>query len=347
MSAVDLLGRGGGAPAVNQMSRAQKAAAVLLAVGPEASAGILSHLNEHEVEALALEVATLGELRPEIMAVVLQEFHTEAMAHSSLVSGGEEHARALLRQWRGDEGDEIVDRLLAAVRTTPFAFLRSRQPAELVQHVRDEHPQTVALILAHLPSRFSASVLAGLDPELQAEVALRVATMDATSPEVVARVEAALQARLGGGNRQARSEQGGVKELAAILNNSDRGTERAILGSLENSNAELADEIRRLMFVFEDITTLDDRAVQQVLRFVEGKTLALALKGVKTDVKDVILRNLSERATETLNEEMELLGPTRVKDVEAAQSDIVRQIRRLEEEGTIVVNRGGEGGFIE
>ncbi len=342
---VDLLSRA----AVAGLSRSQKAAAVVIAVGPEAAAGVLGHLSEVEVEALALEVATLGEVGPEVLAGILEEFRTEAVAHSSLVSGGEAHARAMLREWRGDEGDEIVDRLLATVRTTPFAFLRSRQPAELVQHVRDEHPQTVALILAHLPAKFSAAVLAGLDADRQAEVARRVATMEAATPEVVARVEAALQARLGGHQRGQRASEasGGVKELADMLNNSDRGTERAILGTLEVSDPQLADEVRRLMFVFEDITTLDDRAVQQVLRHVEGRTLALALKGVRQEVRDVIVRNLSERARETLAEDVELLGPVRVKDVEAAQSDIVRQIRRLEDDGTIVIDRGGEGGFVE
>jgi len=346
---MDLLNRSvPAAPAGQTLSRSQKAAAVLLAVGPELASGVLGHLAEHEVEHLTLEVATLGELTPATVASVLEEFRTEAAAHAQLVSGGEDHARALLRQLRGDEGDEIVDRLLATVRTTPFAFLRSRQPGEVIQHIRDEHPQTVALILAHLPTRFAASVLAGLDPDLQADVALRVATMDATTPEVVARVEAALQARLGGGSqRVTRNAQGGVKDLASILNNSDRGTERAILGALERSDAELADEIRRLMFVFEDITTLDDRAIQQVLRHVEGRTLALALKGVRPDVKDAIIRNLSERAREALAEDMELLGPTRVKDVEGAQSDIVRVIRKLEEDGTIVVSREGEGALVE
>jgi flagellar motor switch protein FliG len=341
---VDLLARSGAAGALR---RAQKAAAVLLAVGPEAAAGVLAHFNEVEVESLALEVATLGQLQPEIVTAVLEEFHTEAVAQAELISGGEDHARTLLRQWRGSEGDEIVDRLLANVRTAPFSFLRYREPTELVQHLADEHPQTVALILAHLPAKFSAAVLAGLEPDFQADVALRIATMDSTSPEVVARVEAALQARLGEATRGDRSERGGVAELAAMLNNSDRGTERAILGMLEVSDPELAEEVRGLMFVFEDITTLDDRAVQEVLRGVEGRTLALALKGVRPDVKDTVLRNLSERARETLREDSELLGPVRLADVEAAQSEIVRCIRKLEEAGTIVISRGNDGDFVE
>jgi flagellar motor switch protein FliG len=329
------------------LTRAQKAAAVLIAIGPDAASGLLGHLSEVEVESIAYEVATLGELGPEVVSSVLQEFHQEAIAHSHIVSGGEEHARALLRRWRGSEGDEIVDRLLATVRTTPFAFLRGHEPGQLVSHLADEHPQTIALILAHLPAKFSAAVLGGLDPDMQAEVALRIATMESTSPEVVARVEAALQARLGEAKRGDRTERGGVKELAAMLNNTDRGTERAILGTLEVSSPDIAEEVRGLMFVFEDITTLDDRAVQEVLRSVEGKKLALALKGVRPDVRETVVRNLSERARESLQEEIELLGPTRLKDVEAAQSEIVRHIRKLEQAGTLVISRSGEGDFVD
>jgi len=332
---------------VSQRTRAQKAAAVLLAVGPDAAAGVLGHLSEAEVEQVALEVATLGDVAGDEVQAILEEFYAEAIAHQHLVSGGERHAREMLRRLRGAEGDDIVDRLLATVQTTPFQFLRVHEPVEVLRHLRDEHPQTLALILAHLPARFAAQILGGLEPEVQAEVAMRVANLDATSPEVVARVEAALRERLGSLERSRLDERGGVRELAALLNHSDRGTERAILGNLESADPELAEEVRALMFVFEDIVTLDDRAVQQVLRQVDVKRLALALKGVSSDVRETVLRNLSERARESLVEESELLGPTRVREVEEAQSEVVRIIRRLDEAGAIVINRGNDGELIE
>jgi flagellar motor switch protein FliG len=343
---LDLAPRPSSSPA-RQLNRAQKAAAILIAVGPELAAGVLKELNDVEVESLALEVATLGNLAPEVLEAVLGEFQQEAVAHSHLLSGGEEHARAMLRQWKGDEGDEIIDRLLASVTTTPFHFLRMHEPTSLVQHLRDEHPQTIALILAHLPAKFAASVLSGFEPAQQAEVAVRVAAMGPTAPEVLRRVEAALQARLGEAKRGMRSDHSGVKELAAMLNNSDRGTERAILSALEVTDPKLAETIRSLMFVFEDLVTLDDRAVQEVLRSVDIQSLGLALKGVRTDVKECVMRNLSERALQSLTEEIELLGPVRVADVEAAQVEIVRQVRILEEAGSIVVARAGEGDVLE
>lgn len=328
-------------------TRAQKAAAVLLAVGPDKAATVLNHLNEAEVEQVTLEVATLGDIGGEELRAILEGFQAEVIAHQHLVSGGERHARDMLRRLRGTQGDEIVDRLLATVHTAPFHFLRGHEPGEVIRHLRDEHPQTLALILAHLPAKFGSQVLSGLEPEVQAEVAMRVATLDRTSPDVVARVEAALQDRLGALQRGRMEERGGVKELAALLNHSDRGTERAILGTLESTDPELAEQVRTLMFVFEDVVSLDDRAVQEILRQVDMKQLALALKGVPAEVAAVVHRNLSERAQATLDEEVELLGPVRVRDVEEAQTEIVRTIRRLDEEGAIMISRSTDGEFIE
>lgn len=341
----DLMTRSSASP--QAFSRAQKAAAVLLAVGPEIAATVLNHLTDAEVEQVAIEVATLGDVDSERLHTILEEFHAEALAHQHLVSGGERHARDMLRRLMGAKGDDVVDRLLATVHTAPFNFLRGHEPIEVLRHLRDEHPQTVALILAHLPAKFAAQVLAGLEPEVQTEVAMRVATLDRTSPEVVTRVEAALQERLGALQGARLDERGGVRELAAVLNNTDRGTERAILASLEASDPQLAEQVRALMFVFEDIVLLDDRAVQEVLRQVDTARLALALKGVSDDVREIVQRNLSERARESLVEESELLGPTRVRDVEEAQSEVVRVIRRLDEEGAIVISRGNDGEFVE
>jgi flagellar motor switch protein FliG len=330
---------------VGQMTRAQKAAAVLLSVGPEVAGKVLQHLSPPEVEQVALEIATLGDIPSERLIQVLQEFKTEAIAHQQLISGGERHARELMRRIHGSKADEIVDRLLATVQTSPFHFLRLHEPQVVVQHLRDEQPQTIALILAHLPAKFAAGIMSGLDPEVQGEIARRVATLDAAAPETVRRIEAALHERFGNVQRQDR-RQGGVKELADLLNQADRGTERAILSSLEETDPELADEVRALMFVFEDIVLLDDRAIQEVLRQIETPKLALALKGVPSEVQNAIERNLSERARESLVEEVELLGPVRIRDVETSQTEIVRRIRALEEAGTIMINRGGDGEFI-
>jgi flagellar motor switch protein FliG len=331
-----------------ELTQAQKAAAVLLVVGPETANAILELMPEGDVERVALEIATLGEIAPTQMQAVLEEFYTEALVHQQLVSGGERHAREMLRRWRGDEADDIVDRLLATVRTTPFNFLRFHEASEIVEQLREEHPQTVALVLAHLPTRLGAQILGGLEPHQQGEVALRVATMSGAATEVVARVEDALEARIGGRFQRggSRDDKDGTRELANMLNNSDRGTERAILGSLEATDPELAEEVRALMFVFEDIVTLDDRSVQEVLRQVEPVRLALALKAVADEVRDTIMRNLSDRAREALVEEIDLLGPTRVRDVEAAQSEVVRTIRQMEEAGQIVIQRGEDGEMV-
>jgi flagellar motor switch protein FliG len=260
---------------------------VLLSVGPDLAGKVLQHLSPPEVEQVALEIATLGDIAPDHLTGILEEFKTEALAHQQLISGGETHARELMRRIHGSKADEIVDRLLATVQTSPFHFLRLHEPQVVVQHLRDEQPQTIALILAHLPAKFAAGVMSGLDPDVQGEVARRVATLDGAAPETVRRIEAALHERFGNVQRQ-QQRQGGVKELADLLNQADRGTERAILSSLEESDPELADEVRALMFVFEDIILLDDRAIQEVMRQVETPKLALAVKGVPSEVNDAI-----------------------------------------------------------
>ena len=331
---------------IDELTRAQRAAVVTVVLGPEAAAPILEHLSDAEVEQLALEVATLGEVPAEEVRRILEEFYEDAVAHRELVQGGVLHARRLLRQWRGDHGEDIIDRLIATVQIAPFNFLRHHDPDQLVQYLQEEHPQTIALVLAHLPPKNAAGVLAGLEPDVQREVAHRIATMDRTSPEVIERVEAAMQTRLGAARSPEEfTKKGGVRDLASMLNNSDRGTERAILNDLDTSNPELAEQVRALMFVFEDIVSLDDRQIQTILRRVDMKQLALAMKGVRADVREAILRNMSERAALTLTEELELMGPVRVRDVEAAQSEVVRVVRQLEDDGEIIITRGE--GMIE
>ena len=333
--------------ASSQLSRSQKAAAVLLALGTEKASKVMAHMTEGEVEQVAVEIAQLGQLDAHQTNDILDEFRTEALAAQYLVSGGTEHARTLLRTLRGSAADDILDRLLASFRSNPFHFLQMHDPQEVLQHLREENPQTLALILSHLPTRFGAQILSGLEPALQADVAWRIAALERTSPEVVARVEQSLQRRLGDVRRRDNTARGGVRELAALLNSSDRATERAILNELEMSNPEMAEAVRALMFVFEDIVGIDDRAVQEVLRQVDLKRLAYAMKGVPDAVADKVLSNLSERARETLVEEIELLGPTPLREVEQAQTEVVALIRRLEEEGTITTARGGDDGLVE
>lgn len=325
-----------------ELSRAQKAAAVMLSLPREKAAKIMSHLSEFDVEQLTLEIATLRRIPPAELQMIMEEFHAEAVASEHLVSGGVDFARDLLREVHGSAADDIVDRLLASVRTTPFHFLQVHEPGEVLQHLRDEHPQTLALILSHLPTRFASQLLSGFDEQLQGDIARRIATLGRTSPDVVMKVERALGRRFGDVRRRSDSSAGGVKELANLLNQSDRSTERAILSSLDAKDPELAEEVRALMFVFEDIAQLDDRNMQEVLRQVESKTLALAMKGVADEVTEHITGNLSERGRIALEEEAELLGPTPKRDVEAAQTEVVQIIRRLEEEGTIVLHRGAE-----
>ena len=328
------------------LNRSQKAAAVLLSVGSERAAKVLAHLDEEEVEQLTVEIATLGDISRNQLEGVLGEFHDEALAHAQLVSGGEKQARELLRRLRGSEADEIVDRLLATTQSTPFHFVRMHEPSEVLQHLRDEHPQTIALVLAHLTPRLGALLLSGLDPYVQTSVATRLATLERADPEVVKRVEGALRARLGEARRRS-GRRDGVKELAQLLNQVDRSTERTILGELEAMDPALAERVRALMFLFEDLITIEDRSLQELLRAIDTQVLAVAMKGTSAELRDVINRNLSERARTSLEEEIDLMGPVRIREVEEAQSEIVRTVQEMEKEGVITVSRGGQEEFVD
>lgn len=322
----------------------QKAAILVMQIGRERAAPLLRSLREQEVSEIMAEVARLQNLEADEIAEVLNEFKETFIARAHVAQGGYDTARELLEASFGSQkADEILDNLGVTMVAAPFEFLRRADTRQVLSYLQDEHPQTIALVLAHMNADAAAMVLSALPEEQQREVALRIAKMDRTSPEVIEQVEAILERKLSTVIQQSDFAQaGGLETLVDILNSSDRATERLILEGLESQDAELADEVRNRMFVFEDITTLDDRAVQLVLRSVDAKELAVALKGVDQKVRDKVLKNMSERAAANLSEEIQLLGPVKLKTVEEAQNSIVRVIRTLEEAGQIDMARGGD-----
>ena len=325
------------------MTGLRKAAILLVRMGKEYSSRVLATLLETEVEELSAEIARLGKLEPEVVGDVIDEFYAMATTkHAG--AGGLQYARELLEASLGPErATLILDRLQASMTDMPFNFLSHADPRQLLSYVQHEHPQTIALVLAHVPSALASSILSGLAPEVQSDVAHRIAVMDRTSPEVIRQVEVALQRKLSTVLQPDElSTVGGLGPLVDIINRADRTTERLILEALEARSPEIAEEIRRRMFMFEDIVNLDDRSVQLVLRQVEPSDLATALKGVNDAVREKVTGNLSERGRENLLEEIDLMGPVKVKMVEEAQQKIVSVIRALEDSGQIEIQRGGE-----
>lgn len=330
-------------PAEKKLTGKQKAAIILVALGTEVASKILPHLNEAEVEELSLEIARLGSIPAEIRQQVIKEFYEICLAQNLALEGGLDHARLLLEQAFGPEkAQRILERLTRALQMLPFDSIKRVHPTQLSTFLADEHPQTIALVLAYLDPQIAAGVLSNLPSELRPDVAERLATMGSTPPDVIRRVEAVLQRKLSSVASQELSAAGGVKSLVEVLQWVDRNTERAIFDYLNDTNPELAEDIRKLMFTFEDLLQLDDRAIQQVLKEVEMKELALALKGASDALKEKIFRNMSARAVDMLKEEIEFMGPVRVRQVEEAQQRIVSIVRRLEEAGEIVISRGGE-----
>ncbi|GAB3300270.1 flagellar motor switch protein FliG [Geodermatophilus aquaeductus] len=331
-----------------EMPGLRKAAVFLAQMSKEEAGLLLSKLRPREVEALTREIMKLGSVEPADVDGVLSEFHELMAAQRFVGRGGVDFAREILAAGLGeDKAEGILARLNVVYTEVPFASLRNADVRQLVTFLKDEHPQVIALVLAHLSAAQSAEVLSGFSPEQQAEVAHRIATMDRTSPEMVRLVEEELGRRMGSLlAHQDMSTVGGVETLVEIINRSPRPTERSILEWLDTSDPELAEQVRAQMFVFEDITTIDDRSMQLVLREVEANDLATALKGVRPDVRDKVVRNLSERAAENLAEEIELLGPVRARTVEEAQGKIVAVIRTLEEQGVVTISRGGDDEFV-
>lgn len=320
----------------------QKAAILLIALGPEKSANIFKHLKEDEIEELTLEIANTRSVSPQTKEDVLNEFYQVCLAQQYIAEGGIGYAKELLDKALGAEkAQEVITKLTASLQVRPFEFVRKTDPSQLLNFIQDEHPQTIAMILSYLSASQSAMILGALTPEKQADVAKRIATMDRTSPDVIKEVERVLERKLSSLLNQDYTIVGGVDAIVEILNTVDRGTEKHIMESLEIEEPELADEIRKKMFVFEDILLLDDRAIQRVLRDVDNNDLEVALKGANEEVQGVIFRNLSKRLSAMIKEDMEFMGPVRMKDVEEAQQKIVGVIRKLEDSAEIVISRGG------
>jgi flagellar motor switch protein FliG len=332
---------------VGALTAPQKAAVLVLALGREEAAPVLSLLDERQLEELSTEVATMGRVSNEVSAAVVAEFY-EMLNGDAGVSGGLDTARDLLRASVGyDRASSIADRISANFVAAPFAFLQSLDHRQVVSFLSDEHPQTIALVLAHLPAGPASYILAGLSRELQADVAHRIGLMDRTSPELIRQVESGLERRLASlGVASDLSTVGGVRPLVEMINRADRATERLILEGLEELDPELAEKVRAQMFMFEDIVSLEDRSIQLVLRQVQSADLAVALKGVSEIVRAKVMQNMSERAALNLAEEIDVLGKVRLNVVEEAQAAIVRVIRQLEESGEILISRGSDDAFV-
>ena len=320
----------------------QKAAILLIALGPEKSAEIFKHLKEEEIEQLTLEIANTSSVSPQTKEQVLNEFYEVCLAQQYIAEGGIGYAKELLDKALGeDRAKEVITKLTASLQVRPFEFVRKTDPSQLLNFIQDEHPQTIAMILSYLTSAQAALVIGALPPEKQADVAKRIAMMDRTSPDVIKEVERVLEKKLSSLVNQDYTIVGGVDAIVNILNTVDRTTEKHIMESLEIEEPELADEIRKKMFVFEDILLLDDRAIQRVLRDVDNADLGVALKAANEEVQNVIFKNLSKRLAAMIKEDMEFMGPVRMKDVEEAQQKVVSVIRKLEDSGEIVISRGG------
>ena len=325
-----------------EMDGVEKAATLLITLGPEKSAKIFKHLKEEEIEQLTLEIANTSSVSPQTKEKVLSEFYEICLAQQYIAEGGIGYAKELLEKALGEEkAKDVIGKLTASLQVRPFEFIRKTDPSQLLNFIQDEHPQTIALILSYLPASQASMVVSSLPPEKQADVARRIAQMDRTSPDVIKQVEKVLERKLSSLVNQDYTIVGGVDAIVSILNSVDRGTEKHIMETLEVEEPELADEIRKKMFVFEDILSLDDRSVQRVLREVDNNELAIALKGSNEEVQNLIFSNLSKRLASMIKEDMEFMGPVRMKDVEEAQQKIVNIIRKLEDSAEIIISRGG------
>ena len=325
-----------------EITGVQKAAILLIALGPDKSSNVFKHLKEDEIEQLTLEIANTRSVSPAMKDAVLDEFYEVCLAQQYIAEGGIGYAKDLLEKALGSErAKDVIGKLTASLQVRPFEFVRKTDASQLLNFIQDEHPQTIALILSYLSSNQASAIISALSPEKQTDVAKRIAQMGRTSPDVIKEVEKVLEQKLASLVNQDYTIVGGVDSIVDILNTVDRGTEKHIMESLEIEDPELADEIRKKMFVFEDILSLDDRSIQRVLREVDNNELAVALKGSNEEVQNLIFSNLSKRLATMIREDMDFMGPVRMKDVEEAQQKIVNIIRKLEDSAEIIISRGG------
>ncbi|MCA1053509.1 flagellar motor switch protein FliG [Rossellomorea aquimaris] len=329
------------------LSGKQKAAILLISLGPDVSASVYKHLSEEEIEKLTLEISGVRRVETEAKEEIVEEFHNIALAQDYISQGGIGYAKTVLEKALGsDQATAIINRLTSSLQVRPFDFARKADAGQILNFIQNEHPQTIALILSYLDPQQSGQILSELPQEVQADIARRIAVMDGTSPEVISEVEAILERKLSATVTQDYTQTGGVEAVVEVLNGVDRSTEKTILDALEIQDPELAEEIKKRMFVFEDIVTLDGRSIQRVIRDCDNEDLLLSLKVSSDEVKEIVFKNMSNRMVETLKEEMEFMGPVRLRDVEEAQSRIVAIIRRLEEGGEIIIARGGGDDII-
>jgi flagellar motor switch protein FliG len=327
----------------DKLSGRQKAAVLLVSLGAQRASAVFKHLREGEIEQLSLEMTKMESVKPDTVEAIYNEAHDHLQAADYIAQGGLEFAREVLENSVGEErAQDIIGRLSAIIEVRPFEFLRRTPPDQIQTFLAGESTQTLALVLANMSTTIGAQVLAQLPAETQAEVAMKIASMSETNPEVIKDVEAVMRKKLSLVKSEDYAASGGVKGLADILNSADRATERNVIETLAQKDGQLAEEIRMLLFVFEDIVKIDDRGVQLVLKDVDQKDLALALRGVSEEVKQRILGNMSQRGSEMLVEEMEYQPPQRRSVIEEAQGRIVATIRRLEDAGAIVIARGGD-----
>ncbi len=333
---------------IESLGGIRKVAVILISLGRKAAAGVMQYFSEAETEAIAYEIASIENVPGGMQEAVLEEFASIATAQKYVSQGGIDYARQVLEQAMGRQRAlDMIGRLTSSLQTRPFKVMRKMDPEQILNFLQGEHPQTIALIISYLKPQQAGVVLSSLSEEQQSDVARRLAMMDRTSPVIVERVEALLEKKFSALMGQDHSKTGGIDSLVGILNQVDRGTEKSILGRLENSDEELAEDIRKRLFTFDDIAGIDDRAIQRVLRDVDlHNDLPLALKASSEQVKEKIFANVSERAAETLREDMEYLGPVRLSSVEEAQQRIVKVVRQLDEKGEIVIVRGSEESLV-
>lgn len=325
-----------------EMTGRQKAALLLISLGPEVAASVYKNLSEEEVERLTLEISSVKKVESSVKEEVIEEFHNIAIAQDYISQGGIGYAKTVLEKALGkNHAQAILNRLTSSLQVRPFDFARRADPSQLLNFIQNEHPQTIALILSYLEPEQAGIILSSLPQEVQADIARRIATMDSTSPEVISEIEAVLERKLSSTVTQDFSETGGVEAVVEVLNGVDRATEKTILDSLEEQDPILAEEIKKRMFVFEDIVTLDNRSIQRVIRDCENEDLILSLKVSSEEVQNILYSNMSSRMAESFKEEIEIMGPVRLRDVEEAQTRIVGIIRKLEDAGEIIVARGG------